>query len=57
MKLTPIEAAVQAVRNADLTLCADFDEDCAEVKTPYNCWLHELGTGVCPYLCTKENQG
>jgi hypothetical protein len=47
--MLPVEMLVEQAKKFGITLCADMDEDCGEVEWPYECWLHEQGTGFCPY--------
>lgn len=31
-------------------VCADFDEDCADVPDKVHCFLYDPAKGACPYL-------
>ena len=31
-------------------ICADFDEDCKDVKSKVDCWLYMPDCGICPFL-------
>lgn len=47
-------------RIPDEELCADFDEDCADLPDPscgrtyLSCWLYDPEKGVCPYLLAQK---
>lgn len=51
-------AATTQVQGADSTMgemepvriCADYDEDCPDVRCKVSCWLYDPQRGMCPYL-------
>jgi hypothetical protein len=51
---TEIECVVERIQKYGLSMCADYDEDCFKVLYPEACWLHEEGTGTCPFLCVRQ---
>jgi hypothetical protein len=47
------------MKNIDLgPICADWDEDCIDIKCPTKCWIGDEGTGptvgYCPMMCNGD---
>ncbi len=51
--LSELECLVERVKTLGLSVCADLDEDCWHVADHQACWLHEKGTGICPFLAMR----
>ncbi len=49
-----IECVVESIKEFGLSLCADLDGECMDVPDHDACWMHELGTGTCPFLCIRR---
>lgn len=41
--------------DAPITVCADLDADCHDIKDKTACWLYDCGKGICPYLLNVAN--
>lgn len=35
-------------------VCADLDDDCAEVPDKVHCWLYDPAKGRCPFLSAED---
>lgn len=50
---TVVEIASEQIAKGCAT-CADYDDECPDVRDKVACYLYDPGRGMCPYLRSED---